>query len=278
MDDRKGPKLTQLSVENEDTYLVLTSTTMKAKKNVLIFGGHGGVARALTPLLVKNSHKVHSIIRNPEQIPDIKKLGAHPILQDLQLATVETLVKIIKDTKAEVLVWAAGATFGDPSLPELIDHQAQVRAIDAAGVTDAKRWVSISALDVRDRSKRTPPWYNEDDKKGSERLWKVLKPYMEAKLAADRELVGNNEKRKLEWNIIRPGGLLDEKGSGKVSAGRVHFGKGVSRQDIARVLSYCVDDEDISGLAFDVVGGDVDVDDALDNVAEKREDCFQGFY
>lgn len=251
---------------------------MRAKKTVLIFGGHGGVARQLTPLLIANNHTVYSLIRNPEQIPDIEKLGAHPVIQDLELATVEILTKIIKKVDAEVLVWAAAAGSGDKSLPERIDYEAQVRTHEAAAATDAKRYISISAEDVRDRSKQTPPWYNDEDRSRSERLYMVLKPWMDAKLKADRDLVGGNKKRGLDWNIIRPSGLLDDKGVGKISAGRVHFGKGVSRQDVARVISYCVDDEDISGLAFDVVGGDVDIDEALDTVAEKREDCFQGFY
>lgn len=247
---------------------------MRAKHNILIFGGHGKTAQALTPLLVENHHKVYSIIRNPDQIPDIKKLGAHPILQDLELATVKILTKIIKDTEANILVWAAS----NPSDPESIDHQAAVRCMDAAAETDAKRYITISALDVRDRSKKTPSWYNDEDKERSERLWKFIGKAMEAKLAADKELVSGNKKRGLSWNIIRPAGLLDEPSAGKISAGRKHFGKGISREDVARVLSYCVDDEDISGLAFDVLGGNTDIDDALDYVAEKRVDCFQGYF
>lgn len=251
---------------------------MPESKSILLFGGHGGVARALTPLLIQNSHKVHSVIRNPEQIPDIEKLGAIPVLQDLEIATVQRLTQIIKDAHADVIIWAAGAGFGNPSLPDLIDHQAAVRSFDAAAAAGLKRYVSVSALDVRDRSKPTPPWYDERDVAGSERLWKVLEPYMQAKLKADRELVSGNDKRHLTWNIVRPGRLLDDEASGKIAAGRVHFGKGVSRQDIAKVVSYCVDDESISGLAFDVVGGETDLDDALRAAAEKQEDCFEGFY
>jgi len=160
----------------------------------------------------------------------------------------------------------------------LIDHQAAVRCFDAAAAAGVKRYISISALDVRDRTKDTPPWYDDADIARSERLWKILKPWMDAKLKADRELVGGNEKRGLSWNIIRPSGLMDTKGTSKVFAGRHHFGQGISRQDVAQVLSYCVDEDDISGLAFDVMGGNIDLDEALDTVAEKREDCFQGFY
>lgn len=247
---------------------------MRAKHSILIFGGHGKVALQLTPLLTSNDHNVYSLIRDPSQIPDIKKLGAQPILQDLQIATTETLIKIIKETKATILVWAAS----NPSDPDSIDHKAAVRCMDAAAATDAKRYITISALDVRDRSKETPPWYSKEDKARSEQLWKFIGRAMEAKLKADRELVGGNNTRKLEWNIVRPGGLLNDPGVGKVSAGRVHFGKGISRQDVARVLNYCVEDEDICGLAFDVLGGDTDVDDALEYVAEKRIDCFQGFF
>jgi len=252
---------------------------MTSAKTVLIFGGNGKTARALTFLLISQSHKVHSIIRNPDQSPPLEDLGAKVIVQDLEKVTVEDLTTTIKDVKPDVLAWCAQGSYGVPGSPEAIDHQAAVRSFDAAAAAGAKRYISVSALDVRDRvNKPMPPWYSEQDKQGSERLWKVLEPYMEAKLKADRELVGGNEKRGLRWTIVRPGRLVDDPTTGKCEAGRVHFGKAISREDIARVMLACIEEEETSGLAFDVVGGEVDVREAVKDVAEKREDCFEGFY
>jgi len=252
---------------------------MSLPKTILIFGGNGKTARALTPLLVAQSHKVHSIIRNPNQSSGLEDLGAKVIIRDLEQASVEDLTSTIRGVHPDVLIWCAQGTYGVPGGAEAIDHQAAVRSFDAAAAAGVKRYVSVSALDVRDSaSKPTPPWYNEQDKQGSERLWKVLEPYMEAKLKADRELVSGNERRGLSWTIVRPGRLVDDPGSERCEAGRVHFGKAISREDVARVVVACIRDEGTAGLAFDVVGGDTEVSEAVRNVASKREDCFEGFY
>lgn len=252
---------------------------MSLQKTILIFGGNGKTARALTPLLVAQSHKVHSIIRNPNQSSGLEDLGAKVIIQDLEQTSVEDLTSTIRSVQPDVLVWCAQGTYGVPGGAEAIDHQAAVRSFDAAAAAGVKRYVSVSALDVRDRAgKPTPPWYSEQDMQGSERLWKVLEPYMEAKLKADRELVSGNERRGLSWTIVRPGRLVDDPGSGRCEAGRVHFGKAISREDVARVVVACIRDEGTAELAFDVVGGDTEVNEAVRNVAEKREDCFEGFY
>lgn len=105
---------------------------------------------------------------------------------------------------------------------------------------------------------------------------------MEAKLAADRELVEGNGKRGLEWTIIRPGSLTDDEASGHVDAGRVHLGVPVSRADVASVVLECLREEGTKGLAFDVLGavegGGEGVKEAVGGVARERIDCFQGFY
>ncbi|KAK5092383.1 hypothetical protein LTR70_003930 [Exophiala xenobiotica] len=252
---------------------------MAPSKTILIFGGNGKTARALTPLLIGQSHLVHSIIRNPDQSSGLEELGTKVIIQDLEQASVKDLTSTIESIKPDVLVWCAQGTYGVPGGAEAIDHQAAVRSFDAAAVAGLKRYISVSALDVRDRAnKPTPPWYSEQDKQGSERLWKVLEPYMEAKLKADRELASGNRKRGLSWTIVRPGRLVDDAGSGRCEAGRVHFGKPISREDVARVVLACIEKEGTAELAFDVVGGDIDVNEAVRNVAEKKEDCFEGFY
>ncbi|KAK5071804.1 hypothetical protein LTR64_004419 [Lithohypha guttulata] len=182
-------------------------------KSVLILGGNGKTAKALTVLLARKQHKIYSVVRQESQASAISSLGAQPIIKDLEKATVEELSRIIDETKSEIIVWAAGAGYGDPSAPERVDHQAAVRTYDAAAQSGkGKRVIVISALDVRDRSKAVPDWYNDADKAGSERLWKVLDPYMHAKLEADKDLVTRNAERELKWTIgrlMRAGYILE---------------------------------------------------------------------
>lgn len=105
-----------------------------------------------------------------------------------------------------------------------------------------------------------------------------MQPYMEAKLAADRNLVTENERRGLEYTIVRPGGLSQESGTGKVAAGRVHLGSMIPREDVASVVIECMKNEGTKGLAFDLVGGDTPIKDAVAAVVKERVDTFEGRY
>jgi len=120
--------------------------------------------------------------------------------------------------------------------------------------------------------------YNDDDTAVSNRMWNAIGVYCEAKLAADRDLVTQNDRRKLDYTIVRPGSLNTEEGSGKVAAGKVHLGKSISREDVAEVIVRCINTPSTIGLAFDVVGGDSPIAHAVDEVGGQRVDTFEGRY
>ncbi|KLJ10641.1 hypothetical protein EMPG_13984, partial [Blastomyces silverae] len=61
---------------------------------VLILGGHGKIARLLTPLLLNRSWDVISVIRNPDHANDILKLGRN------KKGKVEVLVSSLDDVKS----------------------------------------------------------------------------------------------------------------------------------------------------------------------------------
>ena len=146
------------------------------------------------------------------------------------------------------------------------------------------RYIMVSAIDVRDRdTKPTPPWYNDADKARSDKTWGAIGTYMLAKLAADKALVQGNAERGLEYTIVRPSGLTDEKGSGMVAVGEVGCTRSVSREDVAGVLVAVVDREGAKGCVFDVVGGDgrsdeCGVEEGVERVVREKIDCFEGFY
>ena len=89
---------------------------------VLIFGGSGKVARLLTKKLVGASYNVHSIIRNPEQSDDIKGLGATPVVQSIEEASVDDLTTTLKKVDPDIVVWAAGAGGGNPERTKTVDR------------------------------------------------------------------------------------------------------------------------------------------------------------
>jgi hypothetical protein len=81
----------------------------------------------------------------------------------------------------------------------------------------------------------------------------------------------------LEFHVGRKESSEDA-GTGKVVAGKVHLAAGIPREDVARVVIECLKQPKTMGLAFDVVGGDVPIAEAVSGVAEGKHDTFEGKY
>lgn len=245
--------------------------------NVLLFGGSGKVARHVTRVLVSNGYTVHSVIRNPAQRADIEGLGGKPIVQSIEESSVDDLARTISETKASTVIWSAGAGPGNKDRTRAVDQDGAIRSMDATAKAGVKRYIIVSAIDIRDREdKPEPEWYNDEDRDRSNRVWSALNAYMKAKLAADRSLVTENDRRGLDYTIVRPTGLSDEPGVATIEAGKVHISQQISREDVASVILQCMKQDGTKGLAIDCVGGRTPVADAVANVAKERLDAFEG--
>lgn len=85
-------------------------------KHVLVLGGHGKVSQFLTPILLRKSWTVTSIIRTEEQIPAIQKLGEslqgrlNVLVRSIEDVKSESQAKsILDEVKPDYVVWSAGA-------------------------------------------------------------------------------------------------------------------------------------------------------------------------
>lgn len=82
----------------------------------------------------------------------------------------------IKSTNPSTVIWAAGAGGGNPERTKAVDNEGAIRSMDAtaqAGVT--KRYIIVSAVDVRDRkTKPEPEWYDDGDRDRSGKVWGAL--------------------------------------------------------------------------------------------------------
>lgn len=247
--------------------------------NILLFGGSGKVARHITRLLAAEGHHVHSIIRNPDQKADIESLGGKPIVQSIEESSVDNMVKTIKSTNSSTVIWSAGAGGGNPERTKAVDNEGAIKSMDATAKAGVKRYIIVSAIDVRDREhKPTPEWYNEEDRDRSEKVWNAIGAYMRAKYAADRSLVTENDRRKVDFTIVRPGGLNQEPSKGTIAAGKVHLATTISREDVAKAVIEVWKNDETKGLAIDMVGGDTPIKEAIAQVAKERIDTFAGRY
>ena len=250
--------------------------------SVLLIGGNGLLARTVTKRFSSKGITVHSVIRNQNQVSELKALGASPIVQSVEESSISDFVRLLKDVRPSVVIWSAGAGAGSASATRIkrVDNEGHIKVIDAvaqaaeeAGTT--RRYITVSSLEVRDEvNKPVPDWYDDDDRRFSKWVWPMFGTYYRARLASDRNLVEGNGQRKLDYTIVRPGWMSQESGSGKIGAGKCKISGKVSREDVTTVLELCMNSSKTIGLAFDVAGGNVPIKDAV----ESAEDSFAGYY
>lgn len=195
--------------------------------DIAIAGGHGQVARRLARLLVERGDRVRALIRKPEHEDDLRADGAEPVLCDLEAAEPGQVAEAIEG--ADAVVFAAGAGPGSGAArKDTVDRAAAVLFADAAAATGIRRFILVSSIGVESvRGGATPS--GADD---------VFVAYLRAKLAAEDDVLARDS---LDVTVLRPGGLTDEPGTGRVwLAPKVDHGS-IPRADVATVLVALLD-------------------------------------
>ncbi|MBM7694250.1 uncharacterized protein YbjT (DUF2867 family) [Peribacillus deserti] len=212
---------------------------------VLVVGANGQVGQHLVRLLSENNdHSVRALVRQEEQLDYFKGIGAEAVLADLE-GSVEGLAEAAKGCDAVVFTAGSGGSTGsDKTL--LIDLDGAVKTIEAAEKSGINRFIMVSALQAHNREN-----WNEQ-----------IKPYYVAKHYADKAL----EASSLTYTIIRPGGLLNEPGSGKIEAAENLKRGTISRDDVASCIMAALDEEHTFNRSFDVISGEVPIKDALKRI------------
>ena len=208
--------------------------------NVLVAGGHGKIAMRLLRLLAERGDKARGMIRKPEQAADLEPIGAEPVICDIE--AVDDISEHVADSDA--VVFAAGAGPGSgPERKRTVDLGGALKLIAACEATGVARYLMISAMGV-DR----PGLYGPE-----------MKPYADAKREADDALRGSG----LEYTIVRPGGLSDDPGTGRITVGTDLDRGQVSRDDVAATLVAVLDEPRTSGLTFDLLNGETEIPAAI---------------
>ena len=168
---------------------------------------------------------------------------------DLESATVDEVAGAIAE--ADAAVFAAGAGPGSGAERKLtMDRDGAVKLLRAAARAGAPRFVIVSAMGAED-----PP-EGED----------VYSIYQRAKAEADQAVQASDR----QWTIVRPGGLTDDAGRGRVRIEASPFRGQVSRDDVAAVLAVVLSDERFSGRVIYVNGGDDPIEQALEQVLTRQ--------
>ncbi|MER7675723.1 NAD(P)H-binding protein [Streptomyces sp. NPDC096934] len=214
---------------------------------IVIAGGHGQIALRLERLLAARGDEVAGIIRRAEQGDDLRAAGAEPVVCDLESASVEEVAAHLRG--ADAAVFAAGAGPGSGTArKDTVDRAAAVLFADAAERAGVRRYVVVSSMGA-------DPSHQGDD---------VFDVYLRAKGEADAYVRGRTA---LDWTILRPGGLINDAGTGLVRL-EASTGRGtITRDDVAAVLAELVDTSATAGLTLELIGGSTPVSVAVKSVA-----------
>jgi uncharacterized protein YbjT (DUF2867 family) len=206
---------------------------------VAIAGGHGKVALHLAGVLHDRGDEVRSLIRRPEHADDVREAGGEPVVCDLEAFGADAVAEAIAGAGA--VVFAAGAGPGSgPERKETVDYGGAVKLIDAAERAGISRYVIVSSVGADAHA-------SGDD---------TFAVYLRAKGRADVALASSG----LDYTIVRPGHLTDDSGTGRVRIGR--DGE-IPREDVSAMLAAVLHEPRTAGLTFELVGGDVPIDDAV---------------
>lgn len=206
---------------------------------VLVAGSHGGIGRRLVPRLVDAGHEVVALIRDEAQADELRELGGEPLVADLEGDVA------FATEGCDVVVFTAGAGPGSGAAKkETVDRQGAEKLVDAALEHGVQRYVMVSAMGA------------SDPESGSE----AMRPYLEAKAAADEYLAESG----LQYTIVRPGGLTDEAGNGRVEAAESLGRRGqITRDDVAATLVAALAEEATISRTFELLDGDTPIGEAL---------------
>jgi uncharacterized protein YbjT (DUF2867 family) len=208
--------------------------------DVVVAGGHGKIGLRLLRLLAERGDRGRGLIRNPDHAADLEAAGAEPVVCDLEQE--EDVAPFVEG--ADAVVFAAGAGPGSGAARKrTMDLGGALKLIDAAQANGIGRYVIVSSIGAG----------------RPDRASGAMRPYIEAKAEADEALAASG----LDYTIVRPGGLTDEPGTGRIRAG-LEIGSGqVARDDVAATLLTVLEADNTIGKTFDLLDGDTPIEEAV---------------
>ncbi len=209
---------------------------------VFLIGAAGGVGRRLAALLTADGHRVSGMHRTGGQDDVIRAAGGDPVVGDLISDSVDVLASRMAGHDA--VVFSAGAHGTGADMTTAIDGHGLAKAADAAGKAGVTRFLLVSVfMDALRDGPRSDGFEH----------------YMATKRAADVHLATTD----LDWLIIRPGTLLDEPGTGHVTAGPAITYGSISRGDVAAFIAAALFEPELNRTAIEITAGDQPIHTAV---------------
>ncbi|MDL4843001.1 SDR family oxidoreductase [Aquibacillus rhizosphaerae] len=208
---------------------------------VLVAGANGHTGRLIVKNLIERGHDAYAMIRKAEQAPDLEKIGATTVLADLE----KDVTSAVKGMDAAVFAAGSGSKTG-PEKTKDVDRDGAINLMDSAKVNNVNRFVILSSF-YADKP---------DIASGG------MGHYLQMKGEADQHLQDSG----LNFTVVRPGGLTHDKATGKVTVAEDIESGSISRADVADVIVTSLDEKNTFGKSFDLVNGEVAIEQALKTI------------
>lgn len=212
---------------------------------VLVVGANGQIGKQLVSMIQKSdSLEAKAMIRNQKQAAFFNDLDAETCIVDLE-QDVDAIAKAAEGMDAVVFTAGSGGHTGKDKTV-MVDLDGAIKTIEAAKTANVKRFVMISSFDTT--------------RQAIQEASESFVPYVVAKHYADEWLKASG----LDYTIIHPGLLSNDKGTGQVELGPDVARGEVPREDIASTIMASLENDTTIGKAFRAVSGTKSIKDALD--------------
>ena len=206
---------------------------------VLIVGANGKVGTILAGKLWAHSNfSPVGLIRDMRQQTTFTALGVPSVVGDLE----EGVSSFLPGLDAVVFTAGSGSRTGSEKTTD-VDQNAAIQLIKDCEGAGVRRFIMISAIGADPNSESTR-----------------IQHYLRAKGVADSRLRSS----KLDYTIIAPGSLIDERGTGRVQVSEdLGFHGYLPREDLVECIIESLKNFNSIGKTIQVVSGGQKVKDAF---------------
>lgn len=214
------------------------------KQKVLVIGANGSTGRIVCNLLQNSSkYQPMAMIREKSQAKHFDTKGIETVMGDLE----NDFESAYKGINRVIFAAGSGGSTG-PEKTTAVDQEGAMKSIDLAKKHEVKKFVLLSSMGAG----------NPEDMKDS-----PMHHYLVAKQKADKHLV----KSGLNFSIVRPGGLTDDAGTGKIEAAKSLGKRGkISREDVANTLVTVLESDHAPDAYFEIIEGEDEIKDAIEQL------------
>jgi uncharacterized protein YbjT (DUF2867 family) len=208
-------------------------------ENVLVAGANGTTGKKVVALLKASQYfNPVAMVRKENQREQFEGENISTVVGDLEKDISHTVQNMDK------VIFASGS--GGKKVVE-VDQEGAIKLMDASKSAGIKKFVMLSSMGADEPEKA-----------------KDLQEYLQAKHQADEHLKHSG----LNFAIIRPGSLTNDKGTGKIDlAKKLHKSGSISREDVARTLVKALQNDIVNNMAYEILEGDTPIDKAMESIS-----------